>query len=168
MKSPCMRLAQAIQVQREHRAHGRCLDRGRAVREVMTGGLSMRTTEKTTRTGQEKTPTRKTKTGRPGTALGGGHADVPLMDSSDMALEFSEQPKTSRLHFFVNADSIDPEVTEQVGGMDPCIDTPTSITDFLTLPTVTRQRHTKFKDPIFDFVQPKILTSDEFPQLQRN
>jgi hypothetical protein len=51
--------------------HGRCLDRGRAVREVMTGGLSMRTTRKTTRSGHDKTPTRKTKTARPGTALEG-------------------------------------------------------------------------------------------------
>jgi hypothetical protein len=65
-------------------------------------------------------------------------------------------------HYFVNSDPADPEVTEHIGGMDPGMNEPTSIIRFLTLPTVRRQHYTKFKDPIFDFAQLKILTSDEY------
>jgi hypothetical protein len=54
------------------------------------------------------------------------------------------------------------EVIEEVGCLDPGVDEPTSITRFLILPTVTRQTHTKIRDLIFDFVQSKILTSNEY------
>jgi hypothetical protein len=90
------------------------------------------------------------------------HGDVPLLNTADMAEAFSEEPDTAVLQYFVNSDPADPEVVEHVGGLDPGVVEPTSITQFLTLPTVTRQRHTKFKDPIFDFAQSKFLTSDEF------
>jgi hypothetical protein len=42
------------------------------------------------------------------------------------------------------------------------VDEPALITRFFTLPTVTRQWHTKIKDPIFDFPQLKIFTSEEY------
>jgi hypothetical protein len=87
---------------------------------------------------------------------------VFLMNSAEIAEEFSKEPNTAVLHYFVNSDHVDPEVTGHVGGLDPCIDEPTSIMNFSTLPTITRQRHTKFKDPIFDFAQSKILTFDEY------
>jgi hypothetical protein len=92
----------------------------------------------------------------------GGNGDVPLLNTADMAQDFSEEPDTAVLHYFVNLDPTDPKVMEHVGGLDPNINEPTSITHFLTLPTVTRQRHTKFKDPIFDFAQSKFLTSNEY------
>jgi hypothetical protein len=84
------------------------------------------------------------------------------LNSADMVEDSSKEPDTAVLHYFVNSDPTDPKVMEHVGGLDPCIDEPTSITHFLTLPTVTRQRHMKFKDPIFDFAQSKILTSNEY------
>jgi hypothetical protein len=37
-----------------------------------------------------------------------------------------------------------------------------SITTFLTLVAITQQRHTRKRDPIFDFAQSKILTLDEY------
>jgi hypothetical protein len=37
-----------------------------------------------------------------------------------------------------------------------------SITTFLTLVAITQQRHTRIRDPIFDFAQSKILTLDEY------
>jgi hypothetical protein len=79
-----------------------------------------------------------------------------------MAEDFSEESDTAVFHYFVNMDPTDPKVLEHVGGLDPGVDEPTSITHFVTLPTVIRQRHTKFKDPIFDFAQSKFLTSDEY------
>ena len=87
---------------------------------------------------------------------------MPFMNNADMVEEFSEQPDAAVLHYFVNSNPTDPKVIEYVGGLDLYIDEPTSITNFLTLPTVIRQRHTKFKDPIFYFAQSKILTSDEY------
>jgi hypothetical protein len=54
------------------------------------------------------------------------------------------------------------EVAYELGGLDPNVDAPTSITKFLTLPTLRRQRHTKIRDPIFDFAQSKILISYEY------
>lgn len=64
--------------------------------------------------------------------------------------------------FLVNFHSVDPEVFELIGGFVPSIEEPTSIMRFLTLPTVTWQRHTKIRDPIFDFSLSKFLTSDEY------
>jgi hypothetical protein len=65
-------------------------------------------------------------------------------------------------HYFVTSDATDPKVALELGGLDPNVDVPTSITKFLTLPIVRRQWHTKIRDPIFDFAQSKILTSNEY------
>jgi hypothetical protein len=84
-----------------------------------------------------------------------------LVDTIDMAVEFSTAPDSDMHHYFIILDAADPEVIEQVGGLDPIVDEPMSITWFLTLPTVTRQRNTKIRDPIFDYAQSKIFTSEE-------
>ena len=39
---------------------------------------------------------------------------------------------------------------------------PESITRFLTLPTITARANPRRRDPILDFTQSKILTSDEY------
>jgi hypothetical protein len=85
-----------------------------------------------------------------------------LENSTDMAMEFCAQLGSCVQHFFVTLDAGDPEATEEIGGLDPAIDEPASITRFLTLPTVTRQRHSKIRDPIFYFAQSKVLTSKEY------
>jgi hypothetical protein len=92
----------------------------------------------------------------------GGHGHRVPINSDDMAFDSAMQPNSGVEYFFVNCDSADAEVTKEVGCLNPGVDEPTSITRFLTLPTVTRQRHTKIRDPIFDFAQSKILTSDEY------
>jgi hypothetical protein len=79
-----------------------------------------------------------------------------------MTMEFSTQHDSSVQHFFITSNAGDLEVADEIGGVDPAVDEPDSITRFLTLPTVTRQRHTKIRDPIFDFAQSKILTSEEY------
>jgi hypothetical protein len=96
------------------------------------------------------------------TAMGGWHNDVPCINSAEMAEEFSEEPDIVVLHYFVNSDPANLEVMEHVRGLDPCIDEPSSITNFFILPAVTKQQHTKFKDPIIYSTQSKILTSDEY------
>jgi hypothetical protein len=70
---------------------------------------------------------------------GEGH----LVDTTDMVAEFSIAPDSDMHHYFMTSDAADPEVTEQVGGLDPTGDELVSITRFLTLPTITRQRHSK-------------------------
>jgi hypothetical protein len=92
----------------------------------------------------------------------GGHGHGFQLDSRKMARDFAALPNSAMEHFFVNCDSADSEVSEQIGGLNPSIEEPTSITRFFTLPTVTRQRHTKIRDPIFYFAQSKFLTSDEY------
>jgi hypothetical protein len=57
---------------------------------------------------------------------------------------------------------LDPKVSKEIGGLDPGIEEPTSITRFLTLPTVTRQRHIRIRDPIFYFAQSNFLTLDQY------
>jgi hypothetical protein len=44
-----------------------------------------------------------------------GHGDVPLLNSANMAEDFSEEPDTAVLHYFVNSDLADLEVMEHVG-----------------------------------------------------
>jgi hypothetical protein len=92
----------------------------------------------------------------------GGHGHGPQLDIAEMAVDFVAEPDAEVSHFFVNCDTADPEVFEELVGLDPTVGEPTSITRFLTLPIVTRQRHTRIRDPIFYFSQSKILTSDEY------
>jgi hypothetical protein len=47
---------------------------------------------------------------------------VPLMNNANMAEEISEEPDTVVLHYFVNSDPTDHEVTKHIGGLDLCID----------------------------------------------
>jgi hypothetical protein len=42
-------------------------------------------------------------------------------------------------------------LSKLIGGLDPSIEETTSITRFLRLPTVIRQKHIKIRDLIFDF-----------------
>jgi hypothetical protein len=84
------------------------------------------------------------------------------MATADMVVEFEAVPDLVVQHFFVSGDSADPEVTAHIGGLDPDVDEPPSITRFLNLPTITRQRHTRIRDPISDFAQSKILTYDQY------
>jgi hypothetical protein len=70
-----------------------------------------------------------------------------------MAVDFVAEPDPEVSHFFVNCDIADPEVFEELASLDPTVREPTSITRFLTLPIVTRQRHTKIRDPIYLFSQ---------------
>jgi hypothetical protein len=51
-----------------------------------------------------------------------------LVDTIDMAVEFSTAPDSDMHHYFIILDAADPEVIEQVGGLDPIVDEPMSIT----------------------------------------
>lgn len=70
---------------------------------------------------------------------GGLHGHGPLIDSEELALDFSEQPHLGVHHYFVTTSAVDPEVERELGGLDPNVDAPTSNTKFLTLPTMRKQ-----------------------------
>jgi hypothetical protein len=106
-----------------------------------------------------------------GTTLGGhehgglyGHG--PIIDTTELAQDIFEQPQSDVHHYFVTSDATDPKMACEFEGLDPNVDAPTSINRFLTLPTVRKQRHTKIRDPIFDFALSKILTSDEYTTVE--
>jgi hypothetical protein len=55
-----------------------------------------------------------------------------------MAAQFSEEPNSEIEQFFITFDLANHEVAEEVSALDPAVAKPTSITRFLTLPTITR------------------------------
>jgi hypothetical protein len=68
-----------------------------------------------------------------------------------MVAQFSEEPNSEIEHFFITSYPADHEVVEEVSALDLAIAEPTSITRFFTLSTITRQKHTRIRDPIFYF-----------------
>jgi hypothetical protein len=65
-------------------------------------------------------------------------------------------------HFFVDRNSADPALDDEIAGMDNDDDEPKSITRFLTLPTVMQWCNPHTKDPVVDFLKSVILTSDQY------
>ena len=59
-------------------------------------------------------------------------------------------------------DSADPDVAEEILGLDATVHEVDSITRFRTLPTVTQKTKSKYGDPMLDFTTSKILTSNEY------
>jgi hypothetical protein len=55
-----------------------------------------------------------------------------------------------------------PEEEENVGGLDPDVRHPNSITRFLTLPMVTQHSMPNSKDLVVNFARSIILMSDEY------
>ena len=97
---------------------------------------------------------------------GHGHGSLhnhgPVIDSEDLALDFSKQLHSCVHHYFVTTNAADPKVVRELGGLDPNVDAPTSNTRFFTLPTMRKQWYMKIIDPIFNFAQAKILTSNKY------
>jgi hypothetical protein len=60
------------------------------------------------------------------------------VDTADMAMEILAELDACVQHYFVTSDAANAQVTEEIGGLDPAVTEPVSITTFLTLPTVTR------------------------------
>ena len=93
-----------------------------------------------------------------------GDFDVPLEAGSSMSMEaeFGEVPDSTAAHFFVAPDQSDEDVANELARLELDEGEPESITRFLTLPTITARANPRRRDPILDFTQSKILTSDEY------
>ena len=66
-----------------------------------------------------------------------------------MAAQISKERDSTIEYFFITSNLIDHEVVEEISALDPAVAKSTSITRFLILPTVTRQKHIRIRDPIF-------------------
>lgn len=73
-----------------------------------------------------------------------------------------KEPDSNVQHFFVDPDTINSNITEEVGSLDPNVTEVNSIIRFLMLPTITKRSNPQNKDPILDFTMSKILISLEY------
>jgi hypothetical protein len=76
--------------------------------------------------------------------------------------DFDNIPASISHHFFVDTDSSDPLVAEEVASLDPTVTNPESITQFLTLPPITTRANPprRTTDPLVDFMKSVMFTSD--------
>lgn len=88
--------------------------------------------------------------------------NVPVVQNVDMEAEFAEVPNSSAVHFFVDADPVDPSAADEVVGVEEAADTVGSITQFLTLPTVSARVSTRSRDPIMNFSKFIMLMSEQY------
>ena len=65
-------------------------------------------------------------------------------------------------HYFVNEDSLDLDIVEEVGGLDLDISQLDSITWFLILTTIIQCNNPGNRDPIINFAKFVIFTSQEY------
>ena len=93
----------------------------------------------------------------------GSEEQLPESGRVSIADELDQVPASTVLHFYVDADTSDPAIAEEAAGLDPTVSNPESITQFLTLPTITRRvPRRRLNDPIMDFTKSIILTSESY------
>jgi hypothetical protein len=80
----------------------------------------------------------------------------------EITAELDQVPTLGTHYIFVDRDSADPTLDDEIIGMDNDDDEPKSITRFLTLPIVMQRCNPRTKDPVVDFSKSIILTSDQY------
>jgi hypothetical protein len=82
----------------------------------------------------------------------------------DLQSDFDSILASTSHHFFVDIDSSGPLVAEEIVGLDPIVTNWESITQFLTLPTITTRANPRRRttDPLVDFTRSVMLTSDVY------
>ena len=80
----------------------------------------------------------------------------------NIATDLSRDPNAETEHFFVGVDPAEPTPPEEIGGLDPEVQAPDSITQFLQLPSFTPRANSRRRDPIVDYTKSVILTSAEY------
>jgi hypothetical protein len=82
--------------------------------------------------------------------------DIAGASEADLA----QAPLAQTQHYFVDVDDENPDLCDEVAGLDPAIMVPHSMTRFLTLPTITARINPNKRDPIVNFAKSVILTLD--------
>ena len=83
-------------------------------------------------------------------------------EDGDIAADLNRDPDVDTEHFFVRVDPTEPTPPEEIGGLDPEVHVPDSITQFLQLPSFTPRANSRQRDPIVDYTKSVILTSAEY------
>ena len=92
-----------------------------------------------------------------------GSAETDDIDTEvDLEREFAEAPRATTSYYFVAVEDSDVGVDEDIAGLEPNDEEPSSITQFLQLPTVTARTSGKRKDPIIEFSKSIIITSCQY------
>jgi hypothetical protein len=80
----------------------------------------------------------------------------------DLVTALAEPPTAATEHFFVDMESSDPILVDEISGLADDVKHAQSITRFLTLPIVTQRSNPRNRDPVVDFTKSVILTSDQY------
>ena len=81
---------------------------------------------------------------------------------TELEVDPSQAPSAETQHYFVDIDNENPDLRDEVVGLDPAIMEPHLLTRFLMLPTATTRINPKKQGPIVNFAKSIILTSDQY------
>jgi hypothetical protein len=85
------------------------------------------------------------------------------LDSAKIEADLAWLPNSIIEHYFVNANA-HLDVDDKTVGLDPEVSQLESITQFLTLPTITARTNPRKRDLLVNFAKSIILTSDQYIQ----
>lgn len=74
----------------------------------------------------------------------------------------AKEPNSEVEHFFVDCDTRNQDLADEIAGLDTKLAESHSITCFLILPIVTERSKSKFIDSILDFMRSLLLIGDEY------
>jgi hypothetical protein len=94
----------------------------------------------------------------------GSAENIPAIDRGEIKADFEDVLASSVQHFFIDTDTSGPLLAKEAAGLDPAVTTPESITQFLTLPTITARAnpHKRLMDPVVDYTKSVMLTSNAY------
>jgi hypothetical protein len=86
------------------------------------------------------------------------------LSAAALQVDFDNLPRATSQHFFVDIDSSNARLVKEAAGLDSTITNPESITQFLTLPTITTRANPRRRstDPLVDFTKSVMLTVDVY------
>ena len=88
--------------------------------------------------------------------------NVPLLDDAEIAMDFAANPTAGPKHFFVGPEQSEGVKDDDLIGLELDDVEENSITQFLTLPTITARSNPRRRDPILDFTKSIILISEDY------
>ena len=89
---------------------------------------------------------------------------VTGLEPLEIAIEFDEASNLQAQHFFVDLETHDPSLSEEIVDFESKGEEQDSITRFLTLPTITERSKPRNRDPILDYTTSKILTETQYEE----
>ena len=90
--------------------------------------------------------------------------DAPTLELHDIEDDLHATPNATTKHFFVHTTTLELDLSEDIGGLEPNCTNPQSITFFLNLPTITQRSNPRRRtsDSIVNFSKSILLTSEDY------